>query len=135
MSSAPSGMGRANSSAACNGSGRPTTKGCTLPRPMARCWPATRASRAERPGRTPRPPEVPAQRLTGRVRAVEGAVAWLAYEGELTGSHLTQAKKRTHGTARLTGVGRYDLRTGQLLSFVWVFDGIYRGPAPYDQPQ
>ena len=82
----------------------------------------------------PRPPEVTSIKLTGRVRAIEDGVAHLVYEGNLSGSHLNQAKKRTHGTAKLTGAGRYDVRTGQLLSFVWVFDGVYKGPPPYDQP-
>ena len=81
----------------------------------------------------PRPHEVTSVKLTGRVRAVEDDVAHLLYEGTLSGSHLNQAKKRTHGTAKLAGAGRYDVRTGRLLSLVWVFDGIYKGPPPYDQ--
>jgi hypothetical protein len=82
----------------------------------------------------PRPHEVTSLRLTGRVRAVEGGVAQLVYEGALAGSHLNQAKKRTHGEVKLTGVGRFDVKAGRLLSLVWVFDGVYRGPPPYDQP-
>ena len=34
----------------------------------------------------------------------------------------------------LTGAGRFQIKTGQMLSFVWVFDGIYKGAPPYDQP-
>ncbi len=82
----------------------------------------------------PRPHEVTSVKLMGRVRDVKDGVAYLVYEGSLSGSHLNQAKKRTYGTAKLTGAGRYDVRTGRLLSFVWVFDGIYKGPPPYDQP-
>ncbi len=82
----------------------------------------------------PRPQEVTAMKLTGKVRSVEDGIALLDYEGSLTGAHLNQAKKRTHGEVKLTGVGRVDAKTGKLLSFVWVFDGIYKGPPPYDQP-
>jgi hypothetical protein len=82
----------------------------------------------------PRPHEVSSVKLMGRVRAIEDGVAHLVYEGSLSGSHLNQAKKRTQGTVKLTGAGRYDVKTGRLLSFVWVFDGIYKGPPPYDQP-
>jgi hypothetical protein len=82
----------------------------------------------------PRPHEVASMRLTGRVQSVEGGVACLAYEGTLAGSHLNQAKKRTHGEAKLTGAGRFEIKTGRMLSLVWVFDGIYKGAPPYDQP-
>jgi hypothetical protein len=83
----------------------------------------------------PRPHEVTAMKLTGKVGAVEGDIAHLVYEGTLTGSHLNQAKKRTHGEVKLIGAGRYDVKAGRLLSFVWVFDGAYKGPPPYDQPR
>jgi hypothetical protein len=99
---------------------------------------ARRFSRVLGPGdedTMPRPPEVTSLKLAGKVQAVEDNVAYLVYEGTLAASHLNQAKKRTHGTATLTGVGRYDVKAGRLLSFVWVFDGVYRGPPPYDQPR
>jgi hypothetical protein len=83
----------------------------------------------------PRPKEVTAMKLTGKVRAVEDGVAHLVYGGTMSGSHLNQAKKRTHGEVKLTGVGRYDVKAGRLLSLVWVFDGAYKGPTPYGQPQ
>ena len=83
----------------------------------------------------PRPKEVAAVRFTSRVQSVEGSTAHLAYKGTITGAHLNQAKKLTHGEAKLTGAASYDLKTGRLQSLVWVFDGVYRGPPPYDQPQ
>jgi hypothetical protein len=105
--------------------------GWEIPEALAR-----RFSRVLGPGdedSMPRPHEVTAMKLTGKVRAVEDGVAHLVYEGTLRGSHLNQAKKHTHGEVRLTGAGRYDVRGGQMLSFVWVFDGVYKGPSPYDQ--
>lgn len=81
----------------------------------------------------PRPPEVRSVRLTGRVSAVADGVAELVYEGNMAGSHRTQAGKHTHGTAQLTGAGRYDIKAGRLLSFVWVFDGTFQAPPPYDE--
>jgi hypothetical protein len=83
----------------------------------------------------PRPHEVASVKLTGKVRLVEDGVAVLLYDGTLSGSHLTQAKKRTQSETRLTGVGRYDVKARRLLSFVWVCDGVYRGPPPYDEPR
>ncbi len=83
----------------------------------------------------PRPSEVTAVKLTGRVRAVAGGVAELSYEGTMAGSHHTQAGKQTHGAVTLTGAGRYDEKAGRLLSFVWVFDGTFGGPAPYNEPR
>jgi hypothetical protein len=103
----------------------------TLPEALAR-----RFSRVLGPGNEdtmPRPHEVTAQKLAGKVLAVEGGVAVLEYEGTLAGSHLTQAKKRTHAEAKLTGAGRYDVKARRLLSLVWVFDGVYQGPPPYDE--
>jgi hypothetical protein len=82
----------------------------------------------------PRPPEVTSVKLTGTVQEVEGNIARLAYKGQLSGAHLNQAKKHTHGEARLTGAGRYDCRERRLLSLIWVFDGVDRGAPPYDQP-
>lgn len=105
----------------------------TIPEALARQF-----SRVLGPGdedSMPRPHEVTSMKLTGKVRAIEGGVAHLVYEGTLTGSHLNQAKNRTHGEVKLTGVGRYDGKSGQMLSFVWVFEGVYRGPPPYDQPR
>src|SRR5262249_7154936 len=82
----------------------------------------------------PRPPEVATVHFTGKVVRVADGLAFLAYEGSIAGSHRTQAKKQTHGQAKLTGVGSYDVKSRRLKSLVWVFDGIYRGPVPYDQP-
>lgn len=98
---------------------------------------ARRFSRVLGPGdedSMPRPHEVTAMKLTGKVQTVQNGVAQLVYEGTLTGSHLNQAKKRTHGEAKFTGVGRCDVKTRQLLALVWVFDGVYRGAPPYDSP-
>jgi hypothetical protein len=83
----------------------------------------------------PRPHEVTSVKLTGKVRSVEGGVAHLVYEGAMTGSHLNQAKKRTHGDVKMVGAGRYDVKAGRMLSLVWVFDGVYRMAPPYDQPR
>jgi hypothetical protein len=83
----------------------------------------------------PRPHEVTSAKLAGKVVAVEGGVARVEWAGALAGSHRTQAKKRTHGEVKLTGVGRYDVKSGRLLSLVWVFAGTFRGAVPYDEPR
>jgi hypothetical protein len=82
----------------------------------------------------PRLQEVRSASLAGRVKSVEGGIAYLAYEGAIAGSHETQSKKgKCHGEAKLTGVGVYDVKSRRLLSLVWVFDGTFRAPPPYDK--
>jgi hypothetical protein len=82
----------------------------------------------------PRPHEVRSVSLAGRVKSVEGGLAYLTYEGTIAGAHETQSNKgKCRGEATLTGVGVYDVGGRRLLSLVWVFDGIYRGPPPSDK--
>lgn len=83
----------------------------------------------------PRPQEVESVRFVGRVKPVEKGIAQLTYQGEIVGAHETQSNKgKCHGRAKLTGVGVYDLKAGRLLSLVWVFEGTYIAPPPYDKP-
>jgi hypothetical protein len=83
----------------------------------------------------PRPQEVEMVSLRGKVKQVEGSIAQLTYEGEIAGAHETQSNKgKCHGKARLTGVGFYDVKSRQLLSLVWVFEGTYAAPSPSDRP-
>ncbi len=83
----------------------------------------------------PRPREVKSVRFTGKVESLEKGIARLSYEGTIAGSHETQSNRgKCHGKARLTGVGVYDVKAGRLLSLVWVFDGTYVAPPPYDRP-
>ncbi len=83
----------------------------------------------------PRPHEVTLVRLVGKVMSVKDGVAELRYEGELAGSHETQSNRgKCHGKAKLTGVGTYDVKAGRLRSLVWVFDGTFVAPPPYDRP-
>jgi hypothetical protein len=83
----------------------------------------------------PRPNEVKSVHLTGKVESVQGSMAYLTYTGEIAGAHNTQSNKGLcHGQAKLSGVATYDLKSGRMRSLVWVFDGIYRGPPPYDKP-
>ena len=83
----------------------------------------------------PRPHEVTSVRLSGKVESVKGGIAELRYEGEIAGSHETQSNRgKCHGKAKLTGVGTYDVKAGRLLSVVWVFEGTFVAPPPYDRP-
>lgn len=80
----------------------------------------------------PRIHEVESMSLVGRVKSVEGNIAYIGYEGTISGFHETQSNKgQCHGEAKLTGVGVYDVKAGRLLSLVWVFDGNFRAPPPY----
>jgi hypothetical protein len=83
----------------------------------------------------PRPNEVKSVRLIGKVKSVQNGIAYLAYEGEISGSHNTQSNKGLcHGEAKLMGVGRYDIKAGRMLALTWVFDGVFRAVQPYDKP-
>ncbi len=84
----------------------------------------------------PRPAEVRSVHFTGRVLRVADGVAYLEYEGSIAGAHNTQSNKGLcYGDAKLTGVGTYDIPSGQMRSLVWVFDGVYQAPPPYDKPK
>jgi hypothetical protein len=80
----------------------------------------------------PRPDEITAVRLAGRVLAIENGRARLAYEGTIAASHTYEGKV-SHAEARLTGVGSYEVKSGRLLSFLLVVDGTYRMPPPHDK--
>lgn len=82
----------------------------------------------------PRPNEVTSVEFAGKVLLVEGDLAYLGFQGTIAGNHKTQAKKTTQSTAKLVGAGVFDLKTSELRSMTWVFDGTFRGPVPYDQP-
>ena len=83
----------------------------------------------------PRADEVESVRFTGKLRAVQGGIGYVVYQGSIAGAHAVKPGKLTHGEANLTGIGSYDVNTGQMHSLVWVFDGVYRPPPPYDSPQ
>ena len=80
----------------------------------------------------PRPEEVTAVRLTGRVLTVEDGMVRLAYEGTTAAAHTYEGKV-SHAEARMTGVGSYDAEDGRPLSFRLVSDGTYRMAPPYDK--
>jgi hypothetical protein len=82
----------------------------------------------------PRLQEVQSVAFIGRVKSLTGNLAQLTYEGTIAGAHETQSNKgKCRGEAKLTGIGLYDVASHRLLSLVWVFDGIYRGPPPADK--
>lgn len=80
----------------------------------------------------PRPHEVTAFNIVAKLDRGENGVAIVTYQGSLVGGHLNAAKKQTKGRVNIVGVGRYHVKTQQMLSLVWVADGVYNGPPPYD---
>ena len=83
-----------------------------------------------------RPHEVAKVSFTARAQEMKDGISHFVYEGSITVAHNTQSNKGlTHGTAKLTGVGRYDAKQVQMCSLGCVFDGVYNGPPPYDQPR
>jgi hypothetical protein len=86
------------------------------------------------------PGEVTAVRLSGAVRSVRGGVAHLTFEGHIAGVHHGTENEARKGQecsseARLLGgVGRYDVRTGEMLSITLVWEGAFRNYPPYHEP-
>jgi hypothetical protein len=86
------------------------------------------------------PDEVTAVRLSGTVRSVRDGVAHLSFEGRIAGVHHgteSEARKgqQCSSEARLLGgVGRYDVRTGAMLSLTLVWEGAFRNYPPYHEP-
>ncbi len=80
----------------------------------------------------PRPKEMTAFNLTGKLDRDENGVAIITYQGSLAGGHLNAAKKQTQGKVNILGVGRYHVKTKQMLSLVWIADGVHNRPPPYD---
>jgi hypothetical protein len=82
----------------------------------------------------PGPNEVTAVVLKGNILEVRDGVARLNYTGEIAAFHRYE-NKISSGTSRLTGIGWFDLKSKQLRSLTWIFDGIHRGAPPWDKPR
>jgi hypothetical protein len=80
----------------------------------------------------PRPGEVTAVRLSGRVVEVKEGVARVRYRGEIAARHSYEGKA-SHGQARVIGSGSYDVKAGRMRSLLLLLEGTYRSPPPYDQ--
>ena len=86
------------------------------------------------------PDEVTAVRLSGTVRSVRDGVAHLSFKGRIAGVHHGTENEARKGQecsseARLLGrVGRYDVRTGAMLSLTLVWEGAFRNYPPYHEP-
>jgi hypothetical protein len=80
----------------------------------------------------PRPGEVTAVRLSGRVVEVKEGIARLRYSGEIAARH-TYEGKASHGQAQVIGSGSYDVKARRMQSLRLLFEGTYRSPSPYDR--
>jgi hypothetical protein len=80
----------------------------------------------------PRPAEVTAVRLTGRVIEVKDGIARLRYQGEIAARH-TYEGKALHGQAQVVGLGAYDVKAQRMQSLRLLFEGTHRSPPPDDQ--
>jgi hypothetical protein len=82
-----------------------------------------------------RPKEVQSVQFMGKMESVEDGIAYLTYEGRIKGYHETQSNKgKCHSEATLTGVGAFDVKNSRMLSMTLVFEGVFRGVKPYNQP-
>src|SRR5262245_50466243 len=80
----------------------------------------------------PRPGEVTAVRLTGRVVEVKEGMARLRYRGEIAARHVYEGKA-SHGQARVMGLGAYDVKARRMQSLLLLLEGTHRSPPPYDK--
>jgi hypothetical protein len=64
-------------------------------------------------------------RLSGRVASVQDGIAYLSYDGRLIGVRRTKGSDVEQYCAMTLagGVGAYDVRSRQMLSLTWVWDG------------
>ena len=85
------------------------------------------------------PKEVTSVEITGEVKKVMDGVATLSFSGHLAGTHhgtKNEGKLGNQVSAEaklLGGVGRYDTKAAKLSALTLVFDGQWRGWAPYDK--
>jgi hypothetical protein len=89
------------------------------------------------------PAEVTEVQLVGRVASVREGIACLVYGGRIAGTHrgtkyeASEGKSLSSALKMAGGVGSYDIRTGQMLSLTWVWDGLTWGwydPSSNDLP-
>jgi hypothetical protein len=77
--------------------------------------------------------EMTASQLAGKIASVRGGLAHLVYRGHLAGTHYGTRSEAQEGKQLRTdmrmigGVGTYDLRSRQMLSLMWVWDGSHTG--------
>lgn len=80
--------------------------------------------------------EVTKAQLVGKVERVSRGVAYYSFRGEIAGVHIYEFEphkgKKIRAAVTLRGVGSADARTGRLLSFTLVGEGVYRHHPPYD---
>jgi hypothetical protein len=80
----------------------------------------------------PRPEEVTALELRGRVRAVVQNEAWIGFIGHIKASHLYEGK-RNRGAAKIRGLASYNFQTKKMMFVSLVLEGTFRGFPPYDE--
>jgi hypothetical protein len=84
--------------------------------------------------------EVTSVRLAGRVEKIDGAIAYLTYEGNIAATHVAtksegrEGKQCSSSATLLGGIGTCDVKSRELLSLTLVYDGRFRNYAPYDNP-
>lgn len=83
----------------------------------------------------PLPEEVTQLRLSGEVHWERGDIITLVYSGQIAAvhQHPYEKGKTNHGEARIEGTGRYNARSGQLLSLTLILNGVYHNFQPYQR--
>jgi hypothetical protein len=80
--------------------------------------------------------EVTKARLKGRIERKSKGIAYLSFEGVISGVHVWQFDpnkgKKIYADVTLSGVGTAEAKSGKLLSITLVGDGRYRNFPPYD---
>jgi hypothetical protein len=82
----------------------------------------------------PRPREVTAVHLVGRVVAVKEGIARVRYRGKIAARH-TYEGKTSHGQAQVIGSGSYDVKARRMRSLLLLLEGTHRSPPPYDKTE
>jgi hypothetical protein len=80
----------------------------------------------------PRPEEVTAVELRGRVRAVVQNEAWIGFSGHIKASHLYEGR-RNRGEAKIRGLASYNFQTQKMMFVALVLEGTFRSFPPHDE--
>jgi RNA polymerase sigma factor (sigma-70 family) len=83
------------------------------------------------PTNMPLPEDVTAVRLAGKVQTVENGIAYLLYNGEISGGHVLPGRNKFSGVdATVVGVGAFDPEARQMLSLTLVLEGTFYEDTP-----
>jgi hypothetical protein len=80
----------------------------------------------------PRPDEVTEVEIDGSVERVKNGIATIRYTGRIAALHTHTFNKNyvTRSRAKLLGTGSFDVEAKEMVSLLWIFEGVNRNVQP-----